>query len=173
MDEVAIIAQMKSLLENEKIDDLEVHILDNLPLIDMPLKHTFVPNMYIREICMPVGAVAVSKVHNTKHPYAIMSGCTLVYTPGGGVEELTAGHASITEPGTRRVLYIKEECRWITYHPLNAEEEKARKAGENEKCLLSIIEARIIDKKIVPNSDGKTMFEMYQEKLSEQDKELI
>ena len=34
-------------------------------------------------------------------------------------ELLTAWHHGITYPGTRRVLFIHEDCRWTTFHPTN------------------------------------------------------
>ena len=99
-----------------------------------PLKHTFADGLYIREIFMPKGVTLTSKIHKIKHPYFIIKGKCSVLTDEG-VVELEAPYHGITEPGTKRVLYIHEDCTWITVHsnPDNTED-------------LKVIESRIIAK---------------------------
>ena len=94
---------------NDEIDKLEDLLLSNFPLVDCPLKHTFVPGMYIREIFMPKGSVVTSMIHKTKHPYFIIDGAVLVYSENDGEQFLQCGDRGITMPGTRRVLKIIEE----------------------------------------------------------------
>ena len=105
--------------ENDKrIDELELAIIENLPLIDCPLVHRFTEGMYIREIFMPKDSLITSKIHKTNHPYTISKGKVAVSVDGGEWEEFEAPYTSITHSGTRRVLYIIEDCVWTTYHPL-------------------------------------------------------
>lgn len=92
-------------------------VLETLPPVECPVQHRFTPGMYAREIFMPAGALVISRVHRTRHPFVVLSGRVLVYSPASGVVELAAGHVRITEPGTQRVLLIVEDCRWITFHP--------------------------------------------------------
>lgn len=66
---------------------------------------------------MPAGTLVVSRQHKTEHPYVVLTGRVMVSVPGEGVKVLEAGHVGITKPGTRRALYILEDCRWITFHP--------------------------------------------------------
>ena len=80
-----------------------------------PLKHTFVPGMYIREITMPAGALLTSKIHKCEHPYFIIKGDVSVATEKGAVR-IKAPFAGITPAGTKRLLYIHEETVWITVH---------------------------------------------------------
>jgi hypothetical protein len=80
-----------------------------------PLKHTFVPGMYIREITMPKGALLTSKIHKCEHPYFIIKGDVSVATEQGAVR-IKAPFAGITPAGTKRLLYIHEETVWITVH---------------------------------------------------------
>ncbi|WP_075081416.1 hypothetical protein [Terrimicrobium sacchariphilum] len=82
----------------------------------MPLKHRFVPGMYIREIFIPAGTLLTSRVHQTEHPFTISMGDISVVTPGGGVTRLKAPYTGITKPGTRRMLYAHENTIWTTYH---------------------------------------------------------
>lgn len=129
----------------ERLDSLERAMLDSgLPAIHMPVTHRFTPGLYAREIFMPAGTLLTSKIHNTEHPFCVLEGVARVFIPGEGVVELAAGHVGITKPGTRRVLYIVEDCRWITFHPLSDGEEEARKGGAGEEEMLALVEARII-----------------------------
>lgn len=105
---------------NNLIDELELAMLNHEP-IDCPVKHTFVPGMYIREIFMPKGKNGkdnwiTSMVHNTEHPYFILQGEVAVYSENDGVQFLKAGNAGITKPNTRRVLLILEDTIWVTVH---------------------------------------------------------
>jgi len=81
----------------------------------LPLKHTFVDGAYIREIFMPKGTLLTSKIHKICHPYFIMKGDCSVLTDEG-VVRLKAPYQGITEPGTKRILYIHEDTIWITVH---------------------------------------------------------
>ena len=118
--------------KHKEIDKLE-YSMREYPSVDCPLKHTFVPGMYIRKIFMPAKTTVTSLIHKTQHPYFIMKGKELVYSDTLGEQILEAGFDGITVPGTRRVLYIIEDCIWITCHatniiPENDSEEAIQKA---------------------------------------------
>lgn len=109
---------------NEKIDRLEYALVNNFEPIKTKLKHTFLPGLYIRGILMPRGIdgaenVITSLVHNTYHPFVVLSGKVSVYSENDGVEHITAPYEGVTQPGTRRVLVIHEDTYWVTYHPTN------------------------------------------------------
>lgn len=106
----------KDIVEFErKFKDLECSVygeeLDKL----CPVKHSFVDGAYIREIFMPKGTLVTSKIHKFKHPYFVMKGKCSVQSEKG-LEQITAPHHGITEPGTKRLLYIHEDTVWITVH---------------------------------------------------------
>jgi len=83
-----------------------------------PLKHTFVEGSYIREIFMPKGTILTSKIHKICHPYFIMKGEVSVVTEEGTVK-IKAPFQGITKPGTKRAIYVHEDCVWITVHSTN------------------------------------------------------
>lgn len=98
------------------IDELESVMLDNFPIIDCPVTHRFTDGMYVREIFMPAGAFITSKIHNTQHQFFVLKGKATIWIDG--VEEtIEAPYIGITEPGTRRVLFILEDTIWATSHP--------------------------------------------------------
>ena len=116
-------AAVASLDMDERIDRLEAVMLASGEPVELPLTHRFTPGLYAREIFMPAGTLLTSRIHNTAHPYVVLSGRARVFIDGVGVQDLQAGHVGITQPGTRRVLYIVEDCRWVTFHPLAEGEE--------------------------------------------------
>lgn len=133
--------------------------------IELPLTHRFTPGCYSREIFMPAGARLTSKIHASEHHYVVLEGRAKVYIPGGGTEVVEAGQVGITQPGTRRLLYIEEDCRWVTFHPLSPEEEAFRASGATPEEMVAMIEGRIIERRELP--DGSFAHDRYLEALAE------
>jgi hypothetical protein len=132
-----------------RIDQLEQAMLSTGSVIDLPLIHRFLDGLYVREIHMPAGTLATSKIHKTEHPFVILRGRVSVYVPGEDhVEHLTGPHFGITRPGTRRVLYMHEDTVWITFH-----------RNPTTTTDLAKIEADIIEQRLL--EDGFTAFEEY------------
>lgn len=101
---------------DEALDFIEMRIVENLELMDFPLDHTFTPGLYSRKIFMPTGSLITSKLHKTEHQFAVLRGAVMVLDGSGKWQLYEAGHIGITKPGTRRLLYIIEDCEWVTFH---------------------------------------------------------
>lgn len=99
-----------------KVDLLQSAIA-KLPQVELPLTHRFTPGLYIRQIFMPKGALVISKIHKTEHPFVCLKGHAAVWIEGVGVEHVRTGHVGITKPGTRRILWMHEDTVWVTFHP--------------------------------------------------------
>jgi hypothetical protein len=131
---------------DDRIDELEKAIVDNLDLIDCPLVHRFTDGMYIREIFMPKDSIVTSKIHNTNHPYTISKGKAMVTIDNGEWVELEAPYTGITKAGTRRVLYVLEDCIWTTYHPIERMKLEFNDLNDEEKLkIVDEIENEIIE----------------------------
>jgi|SRR5690242_1304995 len=98
------------------IDEAEA-ILVQLPKVECPLKHSFTPGLYIREIFMPAGTLLTTKIHNTTHPFVVSKGEVNVFMDGEMVH-IEAPYQGVTKPGTQRVIYVLQDCIWTTFHPL-------------------------------------------------------
>lgn len=101
------------------VDGVEEVISKHLPSADVPVKHEFAPGIYARTVEMKAGTILTSKIHRTEHFYVVHCGCARVWTHEAGVIEVRAPFMGRTMPGTRRVLYILEDCVWTTFHPTN------------------------------------------------------
>ena len=77
--------------------------------------HNFADGQYIRQIVMPKNLLISTKIHAKNHPFFIMKGEASIYSDKG-VERIKAPFHGITEAGTKRVLYVHEECTFITVH---------------------------------------------------------
>jgi hypothetical protein len=107
---------------SQRIDSIQAAV-ERMPQVELPLTHRFTPGngsatgIYIRTIFMPKGALVVSKIHRTQHPFVVTKGCCLIWdSMAGGAAIIKAGHIGITMPGTRRILYIYENTEWTTFH---------------------------------------------------------
>lgn len=143
-------------------------MLVSLPVIDMPVEHSFTPYLYCRTITMPAGSILTSKIHRTEHPYVLLRGRILVLVVGEKVATLLeAGHRGITKPGTRRALFVPDDsgpCVWTTFHALTIEEEVMRVNGTTTDEMVAAIEARIIEPHV--HEDGTDIHQLYKEALS-------
>ena len=80
-----------------------------------PLKHTFADGLYIREIFMPKGQIISTGIHKKEHTYFILKGKVSVLTENG-IEQFKAPYNGITQPGTKRLIYIHQDTIWTTVH---------------------------------------------------------
>ena len=106
------------------------------------VEHEFGDGLYIRKITMLKGMLLTSKIHKYRHPYFVQSGECSVINPEK-VIRIKAPYWGMTEPLTKRILYIHEETIWITVH--------ATKRKDLEK-----IEEQII----LPNFDNVLSYDM-------------
>jgi quercetin dioxygenase-like cupin family protein len=115
--------------------------------VDCPVTHHFAPSVYAREIFMPAGAVVVGKIHKHAHLNIISKGRVIVSTEFGK-KQLVAPCTFVSEAGTKRAVYIVEDCIWTTIHP-------------TEETDLEKIEEHVIAK------DYDALLEFQREKLED------
>lgn len=81
---------------------------------------------------MPAGTLCTSKIHKTRHFFTITQGSCTVVDSFGKRELLVAPYLGVTEPGTKRVLLIHEDCIWTTFHATDLTD-----LAEIEKMLIA------------------------------------
>lgn len=86
---------------------------------EMPVKHTFTPGIYSREITMPAGSILTSKIHKTEHQFVVSRGRCSVFD-GAGFVTIEAPYHGVTKPGTRRLLVVHKDTVWTTFHATTA-----------------------------------------------------
>lgn len=124
------------------MDNAELFI-SRLPTVDPGIKHLFSPGVYIRKMWVPAGAMMISKVHRTQHPFIVSKGRILVYD---GIHEaviLKAHYNGITMPGTRRLGIALEDTVWLNIHPTHIKPKNNSPEAEAEAIYR--IESKIIE----------------------------
>jgi hypothetical protein len=104
---------------DDLLDSVEKAILESPDLIlSVPVENLFTDGLYMRRVKLEKGSLVTSKVHKTQHPFMIMQGCVLVWDAGCKEASLIfAPYVGVTEPNTRRMVYVVEDCDWITCYP--------------------------------------------------------
>jgi hypothetical protein len=83
---------------------------------DLPIRHSFAPGIYAREMFIPEGTLLIGKIHKHRHHNFLMQGSIIVLTEEGGVKLLQAPLMIVSEPGTQRVGYAVTDTIWTTVH---------------------------------------------------------
>jgi hypothetical protein len=86
------------------------------------LTHYFAPGIYVRQVKMPAGAAIVGKIHKTEHVCIVSCGRVISSTEFEGTREIAGPCTFVTPAGTKRALYVLEECIWSTCHPTTSQD---------------------------------------------------
>jgi mannose-6-phosphate isomerase-like protein (cupin superfamily) len=111
----------------------------------MPVDHAFTDGIYTRTIHMPAGVIVVGHKHRTRHQNVILSGRAIVVMNGERVE-VQAGDVITSDAGVRKVLFIEEDCKWMTIHG-NAQ--NGRDIGTLEAYLVDQASANLRDERLI------------------------
>lgn len=107
-------------LSSERLDAIEASLIEAVEagLVQeptVPLKHYFVPGMYVREVFMPRGSLVVSMKHTTSELNIIPRGRAIVRS--GDELRLVEGPCSFeSEAGIRKIVLMLEDTIWQTAH---------------------------------------------------------
>ncbi len=102
----------------KKLDDIDRDLEENPEaFFSLPTDHLFPPGQYVRTVFMAAGRWVSTRIHLADHPFFISAGRILVWTAETGTIELSAPHIGITKVGTRRMIYVLEDCIFSTCHP--------------------------------------------------------
>lgn len=129
---------------SNRLDELEATMIANFPHVDRPVNHTFVEGYYIRTIVMKKDLLITSMVHDTQHAFHVAKGSVYVKINEDEWDYIEAPFWGITEPGTRRVLLIDEECTWSTFHKIKNDELPVSGSKEDVELAVGKICSRII-----------------------------
>lgn len=115
-----------------KLDRLAAECINYSEQIPPPLTHTFGKGWYVRHCYLAKGEIAITKIHNTNHPYAVMYGKVSVSVDGESWTLIEAPYFGITNPGTQRILICHSDTLWITFHPNPGDERDLDKIEERD-----------------------------------------
>jgi len=109
----------------EQLDAVEAAGLE-VAQVDIPVKHTFLDGVYIREGTLPAGTFAIGHHHNTEHWCVLLTGRLLLCNPDRTETEIKAPCTFKGGIG-RKVVYVPEDTLMQNIHATHGwtDEEKA------------------------------------------------
>lgn len=102
------------IFRKERIDEVVGVMLEGTQA-PCPVRHIFYPGMYIRELTIPKGALAIGYTHKTWHFNVLLKGSVRVVRNDEYVD-LVAPMQFYSPPG-RNVGYVLEEMVWLNIYP--------------------------------------------------------
>ena len=100
----------------ERIRQLERAMKASPNQVELPLRHSFAPGVYAREVFIPKGTLLTGKVHRTDHLVVVSAGDITVLTNAG--ERRIVAPATFVEPALlKKVGFANEDTIWICFHP--------------------------------------------------------
>lgn len=128
-----LVANALELAAPEKLEILESHMLD-LPQVECPVVHHFGPGIYIREVTLPQGTLAIGHAQRHDHLNIMLTGSVAMVGDDGQIKILKAPMIFVGKPG-RKFGYVVETCTWQNVYP-NPDEERD----------VDVLEAKWLDK---------------------------
>jgi quercetin dioxygenase-like cupin family protein len=105
---------------------------------EIPIKNSFADQIYVRQMTMKAGHVVVGAIHNHQHVWFLLTGHVSINN-NGEVIDYVAPCYTVSEPGSKRVIYAHEDSIFVNIHknPLNV---KDIKKLEEEIVSISVEE---------------------------------
>lgn len=97
------------------VDTLEVEMLKQ-EQEQCPVYHHFSPGLYIREVNLPAGIVAIGHRQRKKHLNIFLKGKVSIINDDGSVSDIEAPMLFTGKPG-RKCGYIHEDTVWLNIYP--------------------------------------------------------
>ena len=103
-----------------QVDWLQDEMLSKFEAVECETLHHFAPGIYIREMRAPKGTLLTTYTHKTEYLSICLKGSAVIWSlPTGTTKRIDAPAIVPTQPGTRRVGYIYEDCVWLSIHATN------------------------------------------------------
>ncbi len=149
IDDISLVAMRASALDSLPIRDKIMLVEERMrarpdAMIgdSAPLVHSFAEGLYIREITMPAGYLAVTKIHKYSHAAFVLRG-TVTIIEEGGMRTVSGPASFVTRAGTKRIVYCHTEVVWTTVH--------ATRETDIDKIEDEIIAKRFDEREDVPH----------------------
>jgi len=127
--------------------------------IDCPVIHRFGPGIYIREVFIPAGTLAIGHTQKTEHLNIMLKGRVAMLNDHGDLEEIVAPHIYVGQPG-RKIGYISEDMVWLNVYSTNERDIEKLERTYLDKSPL--VEAQIKHvSRFMDNQDYKKVLEEY------------
>ena len=134
---------------NEEVEAIKKFVIDNnhlegfygdgkeIPEIpEIPIKHDFADQIYLRQMTMQEGQFVVGAIHNHKHIWFLMKGKISVNDNGEVIDHIAPCYM-VSEPGSQRIIYAHEHSIFVNIHK-NPSNTKDIKKIEKEIVSMTV-----------------------------------
>lgn len=150
---------------------IAANIEDYLPSLiamdqaDCPVVHSFGPGIYIREVSLPAGILAVGHYHNTPHMNVMLKGRMTLLGDDGIAKEISAPFMMTSGPG-RKVAVIHEDVVWLNIYSTEETDVSVleEKLFNKAQCFIDFQETKLKAERLrisCDNSDFTKMLEQF------------
>lgn len=101
-------------IASDRINKLETEMLTK-EQVSCPVYHRFGDGLYLREVHIPAGTVAVGHHQNFEHTNILLKGRVTMFNGDGSTTELAAPMVFQGKPG-RKIGFIHEDMIWINVY---------------------------------------------------------
>lgn len=142
---------MKLKKTNKEVELMKQFIIDNnelegfygngkeiIDIPELPIKHDFADQLYLRQMTMQEGQFVVGAIHNHKHIWFLMKGKITVNDNGEIIDHIAPCYM-VSEPGSQRIIYAHEHSIFVNVHK-NPSNNKDIKSLEEELVSMTIEE---------------------------------
>lgn len=99
------------------VNKLEKDMLE-MPQTPCPVVHRFGPGIYIREVAVPAGTLAIGHHQNFEHQNVFLKGRVTILNDDGTTTELKAPMVFTGKPG-RKIGFVHEDMVWLNVYSTN------------------------------------------------------
>jgi len=114
--------------ENKKAEELQRFIIKNndlegffgdgkeiLDIPELPIKHEFADQIYLRQMLMHEGQIVVGAIHNHEHVWFLMKGKITINDNGEVIDHIAPCYM-VSKPGSKRIIYAHEDSIFVNVH---------------------------------------------------------
>jgi quercetin dioxygenase-like cupin family protein len=105
--------EIQDIIVNSDISVGDGKSIANIP--EIPIKHLFADQIYIRQMEMKQGQIVVGAIHNHLHAWFLMKGRVLINNNGEKIEHIAPCY-TVSEPGSKRFIYALEDSIFVNVH---------------------------------------------------------
>jgi len=105
--------EIQDIIVNSDIGVGDGKSIANIP--EIPIKHLFADQIYIRQMEMKQGQIVVGAIHNHLHAWFLMKGRVLINNNGEKIEHIAPCY-TLSQPGSKRFIYALEDSIFVNVH---------------------------------------------------------
>ena len=90
---------------------------------DIPIKHSFADQLYVRQMDLKKNHVIIGAVHNHLHIWFLLTGKVMINNNGEKIEHIAPCY-TVSKPGSQRVILALEDSIFVNVHknPTNTQD---------------------------------------------------